>query len=475
MSDRQPPPQPPPPPDDRADRTSVRPPFRAPLTGQPAAGIVQRAGVGDGTLPPVPPARGQVARGGAPGVASRLAGGRSGALPAWPAAGGAALGGRPIRVLIVDDSVLMRQGVRRLLSSDPGIEVVDVARDGLEALAKVEKLQPDVLTMDVEMPHMDGLSALKMLMERFPLPVVMLSSLTAAGAEATVKALALGAVDFLQKPSANVSGGLTALGLELVAKVKHAAHARVRRPLLAGLLRAELRAGRVPGAAEATAGGWPGRLGAAEVPRAGGRGAEMPARLMVPDRLLVIGSSTGGPRALAEVVSGLPGDLPCAVLIVQHLPAGFTKSLADRLDQGCALSVAEANDGDMLNVGRVLVAPGDFHLKVVGRRVRLDMGPRRHGVRPSVDTTLETAVQSFGPAILTAILTGMGEDGTQGARAVKDAGGLVLTEDESTCVVYGMPRSVVEHGLSDDVVPLDQMAEAIVRHLPTLRPRFPRR
>ena len=375
---------------------------------------------------------------------------------------------RRIRVLVVDDSVLMRQAVRRLLGADPGIEVVDVARDGLEALAKVERLKPDVLTMDVEMPHMDGLSALKMLMERYPLPVVMLSSLTAAGAEATVRALALGAVDFMQKPSANVSGGLTALGPELVAKVKRAAQARVRRPLLAprgGL-----------GVAPDTPGSQRSFGRASAPPPASGQAT--PALLppgREPDRLLVIGSSTGGPRALAEVVSGLPADLPCAVLIVQHLPAGFTKSLADRLDHGCALSVAEAKDGDLLSVGRVLVAPGDFHLKVVGRRVRLDMGPRRHGVRPSVDTTLETAAQSFGTAVLTAILTGMGEDGTEGARAVKAAAGLVLTEDESTCVVYGMPRSVVEHGLSDEVIPLDHMAEAIGRHLPTLRPRFPRR
>jgi two-component system chemotaxis response regulator CheB len=347
----------------------------------------------------------------------------------------------------VDDSVVMRQGVRRLLTADPGIEVVDIARDGLEALAKTEKLKPDVLTMDVEMPHMDGLSALKMLMERHPVPVVMLSTLTAAGAETTVRALALGAVDFMQKPSSTHSGGLTALGAELVAKVKRASTARVRRPLQSGL------AGRAP---------------AIVVPTP-------PPPLREPDRLLVIGSSTGGPRALAEVVSHLPGDLNCAVIIVQHLPAGFTKSLAERLDHGSALSVAEAKDGDQLGVGRVLLAPGDFHLKVVGRRVQLDMGPRRHGVRPSVDTTLETAVQSFGQAILTVILTGMGEDGTQGAHAVKAAGGLVLAEDESTCVVYGMPRSVVEHGLSDEVIPLDHMAEAISRHLPTLRPRVPRR
>lgn len=475
MSERQPPPQQPSsqqpaPHDDRADRAAARPPLRAPLPGRPAAETAPRAGTGSGASVPASPASGRAV----PGLASSPAR----ALPSRPVPGSAVGAGasadRPIRVLIVDDSVLIRQGVRRLLSADPGIEVVDVARDGLEALAKVEKLKPDVLTMDVEMPNMDGLSALKMLMERFPLPVVMLSSLTAAGAEATVKALALGAVDFLQKPSAHASGGLMALGQELVTKVKRAAQARVRRPLHAGLPRPEVRAGQATGAAAVMA-ALQTRAGGAGVLRAGvgGRAADVPPG-REPDRLLVIGSSTGGPRALTEVVSALPGDLACAILIVQHLPAGFTKSLAERLDQGSALSVAEAKDGDTLSVGRVLVAPGDFHLKVVGRRIHLDMGPRRHGVRPSVDTTLESAVQSFGPAILTAILTGMGEDGTQGARAVKEAGGLVLAEDESTCVVYGMPRSVIEHGLSDDVVPLDQMAAAIARRLPTLRPRFPR-
>jgi two-component system chemotaxis response regulator CheB len=385
--------------------------------------------------------------------------------PAQPAAD------KPLRVLIVDDSVLMRQAVRRLLSADPGLEVVDVARDGLEALAKVEKLKPDVLTMDVEMPHMDGLSALKMLMERYPVPVVMLSSLTAAGAEATVKALSLGAVDFMQKPSANHAGGLSALGDELVAKVKHASRARVRRPLLI----APRPAASAPAAPEA-----PAPSPARPRPHLSAPAAPVAPAAVVqpgrePDRLLIIGSSTGGPRALAEVVSSLPGDLPCAVIIVQHLPAGFTKSLADRLNQGSALTVSEAKDGDLLSVGHVLVAPGDFHLKVNGRRVQLDMGARRHGVRPSVDTTLETAAQAWGSSILTTILTGMGEDGTEGSRAVKAAGGLVLAEDESTCVVYGMPRSVVENGLSDEVVPLDHMAAAIVRHLPSIRPRHLRR
>ncbi|MGE3908590.1 MAG: chemotaxis response regulator protein-glutamate methylesterase [Chloroflexota bacterium] len=446
----------PPPYDRQAPGLPPRLPFQSITPGGTPSGLSARAaGTPRLNVPPTP----------RPGAAP-LAGTRFGQAAAGPA------GDRPIRVLIVDDSVLMRQAVRRLLSADPGIEVVDVARDGLEALAKAEKLQPDVLTMDVEMPHMDGLSALKMLMERFPRPVVMLSSLTAAGAEATVKALALGAVDFMQKPSANVSGGLTALGDDLVAKVKRASQARVRKPLLAA---PAARATPSLGGASAATSVRPSLLASARLPGQAAAPLAPAGPGREPDRLLVIGSSTGGPRALAEVVSGLPADLPCAVLIVQHLPAGFTKSLADRLNQGSPLDVSEAKDGDLLSVGRVLVAPGDFHLKVAGRRVQLEMGPRRHGVRPSVDTTLETAATSFGQAILTVILTGMGEDGTDGARAVKAAGGLVLAEDESTCVVYGMPRSIVEHGLSDEVVPLDHMAEAIVRHLPTLRSRFPKR
>ncbi|MCC6174132.1 MAG: chemotaxis response regulator protein-glutamate methylesterase [Chloroflexi bacterium] len=374
----------------------------------------------------------------------------------------------PIRVLVVDDSVLIRQSVRRILDADPDIEVVDVARDGLEALLKIEKHRPAVVTLDVEMPNLDGLTTLRLLMERFPCPVVMLSSLTAEGAEATVRALAHGAVDFLQKPNGS-SGGISSIAAELVGKVKHAAQARVRRPL--------------PGTSPRP--GAPPQPGAAQTRLTGalaGRPASSaPAPVsfadpgVEPDRLLVIGSSTGGPRALAEVVASLPADLPCATIIVQHLPAGFTKSLAERLDQGSPLAVAEARDGDHLAVGRVLLAPGDFHLKVIGRRVQLDSGPRLHGVRPSVDITLETAAATFGSAVLTAILTGMGEDGTPGARAVKAAGGLVLAEDESTCVVFGMPRAVVEAGLADEVVPLDQMAAAIGRHLRALHPRPIRR
>jgi len=376
-----------------------------------------------------------------------------------PRAAPTAPSGRVIRVLVADDSALIRQAVRRVLDTDPEITVVDTARDGLDALLKVESLQPDVVTLDVEMPRLDGLSALKLLMERFPRPVIMFSSLTAPCTEATVRALALGAVDFLCKPSVATGLSISALGDELITKVKRAARARVRRITLPP---------RGQGAPRSPVAPW--RPPSDGLPRLGhGPGGASP------ERLLVIGSSTGGPRALAELTAGLPPDLPCAGVIVQHLPAGFTRSLAERLDQGCGLRVAEAQAGDVLATGRLLVAPGDYHLGLAGARVVLDQAPRRHGVRPAVDTTLEAAAASFGPAVLAVILTGMGEDGTEGARAVKAAGGRVLAEAESTCVVYGMPRAVVEAGLADEVVPLDGMAAAIVRHLALLSPAGMRR
>jgi two-component system, chemotaxis family, protein-glutamate methylesterase/glutaminase len=392
--------------------------------------------------------------------------------PSPNAAASDTLLGRRIRVLVADDSALVRQSVRRVLDGDAAIEVLDIAHDGLDALLKIERLQPDVITLDVEMPRVDGLTVLRLLMERSPRPVVMLSSQTAAGAETTVRALGLGAVDFVHKPSVQAGLGFAAIADELIAKVKQAARARVRRPHgaspspIAGGVAAPARpAGHLSRS-------W---AGGRDEPRPNG---EEPTTLLhggpPPDRLLVVGASTGGPRALAELLAGLPGDLPGAALLVQHLPPGFTRSLAERLNQGSALGVAEAQERDRLTTGQALVAPGDFHLKLAGSRVALDSGPRRHGVRPAVDTTLEAAAEAFGPAVLAVILTGMGADGTAGARAVKAAGGVVLAEAESTCVVFGMPRSVIGAGLADEVVPLDQMAAAICQHLATLPARATR-
>jgi two-component system, chemotaxis family, protein-glutamate methylesterase/glutaminase len=339
-----------------------------------------------------------------------------------------------IRVLVVDDSAFMRRVIGEAIAAEPDMEVAGLAVNGLDALVKVEQLQPDVVTLDVEMPEMDGLSALRHIMSRYPRPVVMLSSLTQAGAVPTIRALTIGAVDFVGKPSGAISLDFHKVREELVLKVRTAAKARVR----------------------AHAESAPALPAAPVVTRPVGAATPF-------DRLVVIGSSTGGPRALGTVVPSLPSDGRTAYLIVQHMPAGFTRSLAERLDSISPLTVREAESSDHLSAGTALVAPGDFHVRVTPRGgIQLDQDGKVHGVRPSVDVSLSSVAHNFGPRTVVSILTGMGSDGAAGADAVRKAGGTVLAEDESTCVVYGMPRAVVERGGADRVVPLDGMASAIV-------------
>jgi len=352
-----------------------------------------------------------------------------------------------IRVLVVDDSAFMRRVVSEAIAAQPDMEVAGVAINGLDALVKVEQLQPDVVTLDVEMPDMDGLTALRHLMARYPRPVVMLSTMTQDGAVTTLRALSIGAVDFVAKPSAAISLDFHRVKDELLHKIRVAAQATVRGQVVSGQ-RSVVRDRPVP----RPAGHWP-------------LTTDHPF-----DRVVVIGSSTGGPRALGTLIPALPADGRTAYLIVQHMPAGFTKSLADRLDSSSQLSVREAAQGDQLAAGLALVAPGNSHLRISpSGSVELDDGPRVHGVRPSVDVTLTSVVERFGKLGLTVILTGMGHDGTAGAVALHDAGGVVLAEDESTCVVWGMPRAVFERGVTDRVVPLDGMADAIVAALATRR------
>ncbi len=345
---------------------------------------------------------------------------------------------RAIRVLVVDDSAFMRYTITKYLTADPEIEVVGQARDGLDALEKVATLRPDVVTLDVEMPRMDGLTALRRIMREHPVPVVMLSSLTQRGAYTTIQALMRGAVDFVPKPTTGVDIGTVAD--ELIAKVKVAARSRL---------------------ADASAG---------EPVSSGAKGGVRPFHRG--DPLVVIGASTGGPRALQQVLSKLPGDFPAAVAIVQHMPPGFTQSLAQRLNECSSLTVQEAADGDRLAQGLALLAPGDFHLRFRdAHRVALDHGPRRNHVRPAVDVTMESAAEHHGAAVIGVVLTGMGSDGREGARRIKAAGGRVIAEDESTSVVYGMPRSVVEAGLADEVVPLPEIASVIVEWVRTCKPQ----
>jgi two-component system chemotaxis response regulator CheB len=361
----------------------------------------------------------------------------------------------PIRVLVVDDSAFMRRVIGEAISSQPDLQLVGTAHNGLAALLKVEQLQPDVVTLDVEMPEMDGLTALRHLMTRYPRPVVMLSSMTQQGAATTLRALAIGAVDFVPKPSGSISLDFDKVREELLHKVRIAAGARVRMSP-ATAVQAERSSPPNPPSP------WPGGHGGV------GRPPRERRSETALERLVVIGSSTGGPRALGTVVPALQRDGRSAYVIVQHMPAGFTRSLAERLDRSSQLDVREASDGDHLAADTVLVAPGDHHLRLTSAGiVQLDAGPRLHGVRPSVDVTLDSAAAHFGPRTVVAILTGMGQDGAAGAVRVRQNGGFVLAEDESTCVVWGMPRAAVGRGAVNRVVPLDGIAEAIAAGVPS--------
>lgn len=359
--------------------------------------------------------------------------------PAAPPAPAALSETRPVRVLVVDDSAFMRHTIGKYIAAAPGLQVAGSAKDGREALDLLPKLQPDVITLDVEMPRLDGLSALKEIMSREPVPVVMLSSLTVEGARETVQALTWGAIDFVAKPFDKAN--LAAVMGEVVAKIRAAAQSKVRRAR--GLTLSNLAAP----ALAATA------------------GAKLTRPLTAADKVVVIGSSTGGPRALNEVVPNIPGDLKAAVVIVQHMPVGFTRSLAERLNQVSALYVKEAEPGDVLKVGQALLAPGGFHMQIDGEgRVALNQNPTVHGVRPAIDVTMANLAQHFGKRTVAAILTGMGHDGTNGSALVRGAGGRIIAEDESTCVVWGMPRSVCEAGLANDVLRLPDVAAGLARH-----------
>jgi two-component system chemotaxis response regulator CheB len=344
-----------------------------------------------------------------------------------------------IRVLIVDDSAFARLAISRELKSAGGIEVVDYARNGLEALAKIKQLKPDVVTLDVEMPQMDGLETLKRIMAECPTPAVMLSSLTGSGTEATLKALELGAVDFFLKNTLANPIGNEGAADTLKNKIITASKVKAIRQLLV---------------------------------------IEPPVNLEKPDKkekihkpaelIVVIGSSTGGPKALYQVVPNLPADIPAAVLIVQHMPPGFTNSLANRLDQLSNIGVKEAAPGDVIYEGMAYVARGGNHMVIdADGTLELTQTATVCGVRPSVNVTMESVVEHYGNAVLGVVLTGMGTDGTVGAQYIKRAGGKVLVQDEATCVVYGMPKSIADSGFADAIIPIMGITDSIVETLKT--------
>lgn len=341
-----------------------------------------------------------------------------------------------IRVLIVDDSAFVRQALARMLSSDSGIEIAGTAVDGKDAVEKVLALRPDVVTLDVKMPRMGGLEALRRIMTLCPTPVLLLSSLTSEAADITLRGLELGAMDFVDKSSVQGHMNLFALAEELKLKVR----------ALAGVPRNKL-------------------VGSAPVLPAAGP-ALAPARRERGVAVVVIGTSTGGPPALQAIIPRLPQDLPIAVLVVQHMPVGFTRSLAERLHARSPIPVREAEDGELVQPGQVLIAPAGLHMKVrrraEGVRVVLDEEPRAALHRPSVDVLMASVAKVYGARVLGVVLTGMGSDGVEGLRAIREAGGRTLAESEESCVIYGMPKAAVEAGVVDESLPLTAVPDAIL-------------
>ncbi len=342
----------------------------------------------------------------------------------------------PIRVLVVDDSAFMRFSISQHLNEKPELLVVGSANDGKEAIRLIPLLSPDVITMDVEMPNMDGLTTLRHIMKNFPRPVIMFSSLTKDGTAETIQALMLGAVDFIAKPDNRLD--IRQVMDEMAVKILAAAKAKVKPTSL--------------------------RLPTIQIPLQSPAGDKPVSTYYKNSPVVFIGSSTGGPGALNEIIPALSVNLQSPVVIVQHMPAGFTRSLSERLNAISPLKVKEAEVGDRLMVGQVLVAPGGFHMLFdENERVTLNQKPTVHGVRPSVDVTLTSLVQRYGKSIVAVILTGMGSDGTNGSSLLHSEGGYVIAEHESTCVVWGMPRSVVEAGAANAVLPRQQIARAIER------------
>lgn len=360
-----------------------------------------------------------------------------------------------VRVVVCDDSIFMRRAITRMLSSDPGVEIVGQAKTGEEALSLCDELKPDVLTLDIEMPVMDGLTALRKLRIRMrgeAPSVLMCSSLTKDGSHEALRALRLGAADVIGKDPREVGAGNEAFRDDLVKKVRAIAEAPMRR------------SGRIVGAA--SLGGGVRRVsGAAGAPGAtSGEVKEPPELRGSRFSLVAIGSSTGGPPVLERLITALPASLSVSVVVAQHMPAMFTKSLAERLDQQAAVTVVHGEHGMPVLPGAVYIAPGGEHTRVVRTagtgRPRLEIGvePSAAHYRPSVNELFRTAGELMGPKALGVMLTGMGEDGLEGSHVLKARGGVLLAQSASSCVVYGMPRAVIEAGLADGVLPPERLA-----------------
>ncbi len=342
-----------------------------------------------------------------------------------------------IRVLTVDDSALMRQVLADLLSHDPDIEVIGSAPDPFIAREKIKALNPDVLTLDVEMPKMDGLTFLEKLMRGRPMPVVMVSSLTEVGCQTTLRALELGAVDFITKPKIDLREGMDAIAADLIDKIKAAAQASIK---------PRVPSGKVPGRPTALAS----------------------AMIKTTDTIIAIGASTGGTEALKEVLEVLPPNTP-PILVTQHMPERFTKTFADRLNGLCRIKVKEAEDGDSVLPGHALIAPGNYHMTLVrsGARysVRLNQDPPVNRHRPSVDVMFHSVAEYAGANSVGVILTGMGGDGARCLLEMKQAGAFTIAQDEASCVVFGMPKEAIKLGAAEKVVPLQDIPALVLSQI----------
>jgi two-component system, chemotaxis family, protein-glutamate methylesterase/glutaminase len=336
-----------------------------------------------------------------------------------------------VRVLVVDDSALMRKLIPQMLAGDESIEVVGTAMDGTFCLKKIEELKPNVVTLDLEMPGMNGIDTLKEIMRREPVPVIVFSSHSTEGASVTMKALGLGAFDFVTKPK-DASAHMTETAKELIAKVKAAADCKLKPRMLPGVPPKPPKAAALAGA---------------------------------PTKIVAIGVSTGGPQALEYLLTQLPGDFPGTIVVVQHMPDGFTDMFARRLNELSPLRVKEAQSGDLLQPGRVLICPGSRHMKVK----RLPMGDiavlsdeaRVNGHRPSADVLLHSVAEEFRGQAVGVLMTGMGDDGAEGLGAIKKEGGMTIAQSEESCVVYGMPKAAIERGYAVRVVGLDALGATL--------------
>lgn len=339
----------------------------------------------------------------------------------------------PIRVLVVDDSAFMRKLITEIINAEEDLQVVGYARNGQDALAKLARLEVDVVTLDVEMPVMDGLETLERIMAERPLPVVMLSGRTRKGSETTIQALSLGAVDFVAKPSATQGLELDSIANEITAKVRLAATAQLATCKKAPTV---------------------------------SKPAPLPVLPATPagaaNKVVIIGSSTGGPKAVEEVFARIPPNLPAGIIVVQHMPKDFTRSFAERLNNLFPFPVREANSGDLVENGKALIAPGDYHLTINSeRRVALDQGERVMFLRPAIDVTMESLPGVYGKNIIGVILTGMGRDGAKGMATIKRAGGVTIAQDKNTSTIYSMPRAVAEEGNADYILPLEKIGGVI--------------